>query len=798
MGSGLSSGLKLAPTWKPLSPSMRSIHVNVRRGGHQSKSSSTHTRILAIVTIAICVCYVTFAVRALGRRRQERDETDLAVAIDGKREAANLATTWDDTEGENDANSAAALPTKYEEAVLRVEPTERHADIDAEVDDTQPSAAPTTTTTTTTTTAAATTTTATGSHKRNKMARAAAAPADRKASMQGAECLRTWQGKSSFIFRANNTGCPKDQSITRDCELRVVARNQQDMPWSPEYDPELRRSHRRPAFRRGEPALGYTHMATGVQLRNGSYLVAFQASSRHEGHVDQHIRYTLASELPSKSARMGSDASEGGWPAEGSPYTWDTSRRVPLYWGAHELASAQENLSDLDGDGDSDDGIFSESIAAAGGDGDGSIRIRRSGQWGPVFFDPGDDDEGNIDMPLWLFYSQSNPVCARPPIHNMPERLVIGGAIMAVRYYEATDTWTEPQVLLDVDEAGYIPKVTANKVLVTSKGTWLLPFWRERPTALPLIQSSAATDKLNASKAAKAANSDKKVDDLLTPCYSRKSGAAASLLASTDKGATWHIRGWLAHPHYHLIENAVVELSSAGPDAGVRLLMVFRSNSGYLYTTMSHDEGTSWTIPEPTIIPNPDTKADLISVSWTPQGATSPKTALLLAFNQHNLFHYSQRAMSRTRTALRLAVSLDEGTTWHTVASLAERRLAGVRFSYPTMIRMSSKAPFASCDDGLMVVYSVTYQTPAPPPSATIAAAASRGGRAPPPPPPVVEEPMPDSTRVWYGIRANYFDLHELLDDAWSAHEREGRSERDEDDDDTHGTMRSRWWTIVR
>mmetsp|Transcript_461 Transcript_461/g.1146 ORF Transcript_461/g.1146 Transcript_461/m.1146 type:complete len:124 (-) Transcript_461:625-996(-) len=99
MGSGLSSGLKLAPTWKPLSPSMRSIHVNVRRGGHQSKSSSTHTRILAIVTIAICVCYVTFAVRALGRRRQERDETDLAVAIDGKREAANLATTWDDSEG---------------------------------------------------------------------------------------------------------------------------------------------------------------------------------------------------------------------------------------------------------------------------------------------------------------------------------------------------------------------------------------------------------------------------------------------------------------------------------------------------------------------------------------------------------------------------------------------------------------------------------------------------------------------------------------------------------------------------
>ena len=29
MGSGLSSGLKLAPTWKPLSPSMRSIHVKL-------------------------------------------------------------------------------------------------------------------------------------------------------------------------------------------------------------------------------------------------------------------------------------------------------------------------------------------------------------------------------------------------------------------------------------------------------------------------------------------------------------------------------------------------------------------------------------------------------------------------------------------------------------------------------------------------------------------------------------------------------------------------------------------------
>ena len=40
-------------------------------------------------------------------------------------------------------------------------------------------------------------------------------------------------------------------------------------------------------------------------------------------------------------------------------------------------------------------------------------------------------------------------------------------------------TWSAGTVLLSFEARGQIGKMTANRLLVTQNGTWLLPFWQE-------------------------------------------------------------------------------------------------------------------------------------------------------------------------------------------------------------------------------------------------------------------------------------------------------------------------------
>eukprot|EP00959_Pyramimonas_sp_CCMP1952_P322622 6751165-Pyramimonas_sp.AAC.1 len=74
------------------------------------------------------------------------------------------------------------------------------------------------------------------------------------------------------------------------------------------------------------------------------------------------------------------------------------------------------------------------------------------------------------------------------------------------------------------------------------------------------------------------------------------------VLRSRDSGVTWRVYGELTHPKTWLIENTVVELSSGD------VLMIFRTTTGVLFQSVSKDKGRNWGEPQPTGIPNPDSK----------------------------------------------------------------------------------------------------------------------------------------------------------------------------------------------
>ena len=57
-----------------------------------------------------------------------------------------------------------------------------------------------------------------------------------------------------------------------------------------------------------------------------------------------------------------------------------------------------------------------------------------------------------------------------------------------------------------------------------------------------------------------------------------------------------------------LIENSVVEL------AGGRLLMFFRTSTGFAYAATSEDKGMTWTEPASTGIDTPDSKTQLVQL----------------------------------------------------------------------------------------------------------------------------------------------------------------------------------------
>lgn len=97
------------------------------------------------------------------------------------------------------------------------------------------------------------------------------------------------------------------------------------------------------------------------------------------------------------------------------------------------------------------------------------------------------------------------------------------------------------------------------------------------------------------------------------------------------------------------------------------MLMVCRTNQGYVWKSISYNGGYSWSICEPTDLPNPDSALDIISLQ---------SGNLLLICNPS----------SSHRHNLALFSSCDEGQTW----ALSKELINGAgEYSYPCMIEDS-------------------------------------------------------------------------------------------------------------
>ncbi|KAK3241776.1 hypothetical protein CYMTET_48489 [Cymbomonas tetramitiformis] len=258
--------------------------------------------------------------------------------------------------------------------------------------------------------------------------------------------------------------------------------------------------------------------------------------------------------------------------------------------------------------------------------------------WGPVLHsEPGGK--------LWLFYSRSRHNCT---IKGRDDWLAPGGDIMAVVSRDGGATFGPPRNILplpntDPRDDSPAPRVIANKLVEielgkdrssnTSGGVlWLLPFWTEaRGTC-----GSLATDK-------------------------------TALLCSTDRGATWQIRGSIPRlEETWLIESTLAEVGE-GEKKG--LLQLFRSRSERVYSSYSSDWGRTWSPPRKTELPNPDSKVHMLRL----EGGS-----VMVAYNN--------ATVRGKRNNLELARSYDFGTTWQHVATL-ENDKAG-EFSYPSIAQV--------------------------------------------------------------------------------------------------------------
>ena len=291
-------------------------------------------------------------------------------------------------------------------------------------------------------------------------------------------------------------------------------------------------------------------------------------------------------------------------------------------------------------------------------------------QWSPVLHVDEDNNE------IFLFYSESRECIRMAPQEGdfnpsgvQNDRQLPGGDIMMTSLkvptfenYEWLKSvrWAPPKKIFrqgDVGKGvGPIPKVIANPMIVLRSGVWLLPYWREPHDAPPC--SNLLLTKGN-----------------------------AGVLRSRDNGKTWKAYGKLDHPRTWLIENTLSERDDGS------VLMLFRTKIGVLYASASYDEGITWTPPESTAIPNPDSKIVLTRLH---------SGALAMVLNAHGKLKGQKR---HARTFLDVAVSGDAGATWRRIARLEEESQSPlVRSHYPTAIEA-----FREGGTRLLITYSKFY-----------------------------------------------------------------------------------------
>ena len=101
-----------------------------------------------------------------------------------------------------------------------------------------------------------------------------------------------------------------------------------------------------------------------------------------------------------------------------------------------------------------------------------------------------------------------------------------GGNVQYVLSGDFGASWSDPTMLLAFNESGVVGKMTANLMLETFNGSWILPVWREGHTQYDLVPDASA------------------------------------VLISNDRGDTWTVYGNITNPDTWLIENTIAETQS--------------------------------------------------------------------------------------------------------------------------------------------------------------------------------------------------------------------------------------------
>ena len=140
------------------------------------------------------------------------------------------------------------------------------------------------------------------------------------------------------------------------------------------------------------------------------------------------------------------------------------------------------------------------------------------------------------------------------------------------------------------------------------------------------------------------------------------------MLISRDGGLTWEESSHIMTPSGN-IQPATVELSDG------RLMTYMRTRGfpvgqggGSVWRAYSSDRGYSWSAPEPTEFPNPNSSIDMIRLA---------NGDIILAYN-----HSEQE-----RTPLNIAISRDEGNCWRWMSL----EMGEGEFSYPSVVQDSNQ-----------------------------------------------------------------------------------------------------------